>query len=801
MALCLSISFWADAQVTIQFVSSEDYQPIEKVVIFSEDKRFSTVSDVEGICTIDANLKEEEILLIQHISFLEETILFKDLQKQQQFVLIPKAIELEELVIGVSKTEERRAEISNQIDLIKPEEIQLNNPQTSADLLTQTGNVYIQKSQMGGGSPVIRGFEANKVLIAVDGVKLNNAIYRGGHLQNVITIDPGILERAEVVYGPGSLIYGSDAIGGVMHFVTKNPRFSKDGGFSIEGNAMLRMASANNEKTAHIDVSSSFGKWASLSSISFSDFDDLMIGKKRSDEEGTWGQLPYWVTTQNGYDESIENTNPNVLRGTAYHQLDILQKIIYKPNEQHRFTLNAQYSTSSEIPRFDRLNDLVEGDAATRPQPKWTRWSYGPQNRLLASLQHRFTSNDHLAFNNLTTTLAYQKIDEDRIKRKFAGDQTVHNEEDVSVFSLNSDAQKSLNEKNQIQYGIEYTHNIVGSDAYSTQEGLRLEPYVLTRYPDEGGTMTTASAYVRHKMTWNGKLSFSDGLRFSFNRLTADFSDEVNIPEKSFRGNFNALTGAVGLTYRLTKDTRLTANTGTGFRAPNIDDSGKFFDPQDGMLVVPNFNIKPEYVLNADLGIQHKIAHIAQIQVDAFYNYLFNAIVRRATTLNGKDSLVFDGLNSKVFSNQNAGKAVVFGFSAQVDINFSKYLLGYVNHNFTKGRDLTEEVPLGHIPPQFGEVGFRWKHPKVEASAYIRYNGTKPEEFYSPFGEDKESEALNELYTPAWNTLNFKFNYPVSKYISVSGGVENILDTHYKPFSSGISGSGRNFILALRSSF
>jgi len=251
----------------------------------------------------------------------------------------------------------------------------------------------------------------------------------------------------------------------------------------------------------------------------------------------------------------------------------------------------------------------------------------------------------------------------------------------------------------------------------------------------------------------------------------------------------------------------LLANAGTGFRAPNIDDSGKFFDPQDGMVVVPNFNIKPEYIINADLGIHHNIANIAQLKLDAFYNYLFNAIVRRPSALNNTDSLVFDGLRSKIFSNQNAGKAIVFGFSARADIRFGKHLSTYFNHNYTRGKDLTEAVPLGHIPPQFGEAGFKFKyskHPKrskIEATIYIRYNGTKPEELYSPFGEDKESEALNKLYTPAWNTLNLKFNSKINNKLSISGGIENILNQHYKPFSSGISGPGRNFILALRSSF
>lgn len=789
------------AQSTITFLSSDTYQPIEKVAVYNKSKTFSTVSNEKGICTINKDIKDGEILYIQHISFLNEEIPAKELRSKKEYLLIPESVELEELIIAVSKSEERLEEISNKIDIIKASDLKLSNPQTSADLLTQTGNVYIQKSQMGGGSPVIRGFEANKVLIAVDGIKLNNAIYRGGHLQNVITIDPSIIERTEVVYGPGSLIYGSDAIGGVMHFVTKTPKFSKNENFKFNGNATIRTSTANKEKTAHLDFSSGFGKLAFLSSISYSNFGDLKIGGNRKAEEGEWGQLPYMVSSANGYDENIENPDPDVLSSTGYSQLDILQKIVFKANEQNTWLANLQYSTSSEIPRFDKLNDIITTNGLTRPQPKWSKWSYGPQNRLLTSLQHRFAANKHNLFNSLSTTLAYQKIDEDRLKRKFNSAQTVVNEEDVHVLSLNMDAQKALTDKHNIQYGIELTHNQVGSDAYTLEEEQRQYDYVLTRYPDEGSSMSTASVYVRHKLKQSKKLHISDGLRYSFNRLTANFSDAVNIPEKTFKGNFNALTGAFGLTYLLTSHTRLLSNVGTGFRAPNIDDSGKFFDPQDGIVVVPNFNIKPEYIINADIGVRHKIAEVAQLKVDVFYNYLYNAIVRRPTSLNNSDSLLFDGIKAKVFSNQNAGRAIVYGLSAGLNLNFGKLFSGYFNHNYTRGKDMTEQVPLGHIPPQFGEAGLKFKHSKIDIALFIKYNGTKPEDLYSPFGEDKESEALNELYTPGWQTFNFKFNTKLNDYISISGGVENIFDQHYKPFASGISGPGKNFILALRSSF
>ena len=128
--------------------------------------------------------------------------------------------------MSVSKWEQQRKDIPQKIVSINAQSIAFGNSQTSADLLQQSGQVFVQKSQLGGGSPMIRGFATNRVLLSVDGVRMNNAIFRGGNVQNVLSIDPFSIKNTEIIFGPGSVIYGSDAIGGVMNFYTKAPRFS-----------------------------------------------------------------------------------------------------------------------------------------------------------------------------------------------------------------------------------------------------------------------------------------------------------------------------------------------------------------------------------------------------------------------------------------------------------------------------------------------------------------------------------------------------------------------------------------------
>src|SRR5210317_41068 len=174
--------------------------------------------------------------------------------------------------MSVSKWEQQQKDVPQKIIGINAQNIAFNQPQTAADLLQQSGNVYVQKSQLGGGSPMIRGFAANRLLLSVDGVRMNNAIFRGGNLQNVIALDPFSIENTEVTLGSGSVIYGSDAIGGVMSFYTQSPKLSYSDSLQFRSNAVVRYSSANNENTGHFDFNLGFKKWAFITNATYSNF-------------------------------------------------------------------------------------------------------------------------------------------------------------------------------------------------------------------------------------------------------------------------------------------------------------------------------------------------------------------------------------------------------------------------------------------------------------------------------------------------------------------------------------------------
>ncbi|MFZ9214130.1 MAG: TonB-dependent receptor plug domain-containing protein, partial [Sediminibacterium sp.] len=150
---------------------------------------------------------------------------------------------LNDIVVYANKFPEKAGKIAQTISVIRDQNaIQLQA--NTGDVLLNSGQVFVQKSQQGGSSPIIRGFEASRILLSVDGIRLNNAIYRAGHLQNIITIDNMVLDRVEIIYGPSSTLYGSDALGGAVNMITKDPILSASKKTVFNGSSTLRYASA-----------------------------------------------------------------------------------------------------------------------------------------------------------------------------------------------------------------------------------------------------------------------------------------------------------------------------------------------------------------------------------------------------------------------------------------------------------------------------------------------------------------------------------------------------------------------------
>lgn len=771
-------------------------ESLEAVTFNSNQPKLSTVTNQSGIANL-TEFKYAKKIYIRMLGYETQTLSYNQIERQGfKLYLTPENTSLNEVVLSASKWEETKKSIPNSIVTFKPKDIILANPQTTADLLTNTGKVFVQKSQLGGGSPMIRGFATNRVLINVDGIRMNNAIFRSGNVQNVISIDANSIQNTEVILGPGTVIYGSDAIGGVMNFYTFEPKFSPEGQ-DYFGNVMSRWSSANNEKTLHFDLNVSSKKWAFVTSASFSDFEDLRMGNHGPDAY----TRPDYVQTINGLDEIVINDNREMQVASGYNQINFIQKIAFKPNDFWNFTYAFHYSTTSDFNRYDQLLRRRNGNL------RFAEWYYGPQEWTMHHLKINYTKGNKW-FDRAQFNAGFQQFEESRHNRNFNGLTRNTNIENVDAYSANVDFIKKFGSKNRISYGLEYILNNVNSIGFQKNIETQETENAPSRYPD-GSKWKSMAAYLQYENKLTDKFTFQSGVRFNQIWLDASFDKTfVDYPFDETKINTSAFTGSVGFTYLAAKNTALFFNAGTAFRSPNVDDVGKIYESTPGNLVVPNPNLEYEYAYNAEIGIQQKIGKSISFDITGFYTHVIDALVRRNFTLNGESTIEFQGEVSNIQAIQNAAKANVYGIQAGLNVELLPYLHWKTNANWTKGEeelDNGETAPLRHAAPFFGDSRLSLKTNKWTTDLFVVYNSKIKAEDLAPSEVEKDYlyavDTNGNPYVPSWYTLNLKSVYKLNETWSFSGGIENITDQRYRPYSSGITAAGRNFILAVRTAF
>ena len=761
--------------------------PIEDVFIYSKDH--SSITDKHGKADL-SKFSRKDSIVFQHTSYQIHVTSIDQLKESAFHVALqPSTILLGEISIAANRWEQSKDEIAYEVVQLDPEIANQYQPQTTADLLGTSGKVFIQKSQLGGGSPMIRGFAANRVLLVLDNVRLNNAIYRSGNLHNIISLDANSLKKTEVILGPGSVIYGSDAIGGVIHFHSKQ-NDTKD---SIQPrlNVLSRYATASNEKTGHIDGNWNIGKLRMHTGFTYSDYNHLRMGSRGPDEY----LKKMNAVRRNGRDTIVFNRNDEIQNPTGFNQFNIEQHFSLDLNASNDLNYSFFYSESSDIPRYDRLLEILDGTL------RFAQWEYGPQKWVMHHVSWSHNRENAIA-DNFNIHFAFQEFNESRHDRRFKSEWLRNRFEAVDLYSVNADFRKQL-ESLELFYGGELTYNQISSFANTQNIETNEWNDLSSRYPD-GATMQTSSVYMSGNYSISNILNIQGGFRYAIHELAADIDTTYfPFPFTRIKQSNDALSGSLGASYMFHENWTIKSNLSSGFRSPNIDDAAKIFDSEPGNVVVPNPQLKAEQAINTELSLEYK-TNTTQLSVTGFYSWMNNALVRGDFTLLGADSIFYDGELSQVQAVINADNAKILGLETQIELELLKGFKIRSQHNITRGEEDNGQT-LRHVVPIFGRAELQWVRKAIETATYIRYQGE-----ISNHNMAESEQAKTHIYilddaglpySPAWMTLNWRGKYRISDELSANVVLENILDKRYRPYSSGIVAPGLNLSLSLRGSF
>ena len=779
-------------------VKDEDGNPVPAAIVRNKTGT-ARMTDLEGRLHLDSLIRQGDTLEIRSMGFGTRSVAMPEPYLDMEVQLAAASVNLSEVVVAAA-VPTRQKMGAETVSRISANAISREASANAATLLRESGQVMVQQSQQGGGSPVLRGFEANRILLVVDGVRLNNAIYRSGHLQNAMTVDPFAVSEVEVRHGAGSVQFGSDALGGVIHYRTRNPAW-KEGS---KARAQTGFSSASRGTMFHADAEAAQGKWATFTSVTHKRYSDLRMGRWRPHGDTEWGQVPWVVLTEidglTATDVADSNTVEHLQPGTGYNQTDVVQKVRFGSMERH-VELNLQHSTSSNVPRFDRLNDLTSEGG-----PKWAQWDYGPQRRSLVSFRFR---SRFRGWGNMTFTPYWQKVEESRWKARFGSQDREVQKEDVDLLGAQLDMDYSLGPWN-ISYGAHWDHHRVHSAAWMERraDSQRLAQSVLTRYPNGGATMGSVSVYGGAARSWKS-IKIHGAARYTRGWLDARFQALEGFPLADLGAgpfsnvgyNRGALTGSATLRWQGHNQWRGHATLASAFRNPNVDDVGKV-RAKDGFAIVPADSLRPERLHSVEIGgFWRNRNHRFSVQASGFATVLKDAIQAVDTSFVSSDgmvieTLVVEGDTNLIQVNANVGRASIIGLQWQARYKVSGgWRLG-ATLNITRGRN-GQGASLSHIPPAFGMASASRTGEWLTFNARLHWSGWKRLEDYGPGNTDNPAEATAEG-TPAWWTAGIDFDARLSERVTLSMGLHNLMDRHYKVFSSGISAPGRDWRVGLR---
>jgi outer membrane receptor protein involved in Fe transport len=662
-----------------------------------------------------------------------------------------RAVDPSKEVIQITGTrlDSEAVSVSAPVQVIDGRELSERAPEVLTDALREAPNIQIQTTTVGQGSPYVRGLTGSAVLNLVDGMRLNHAIYRSSPNPYLALVDSHAARRIEIVRGPASVLYGSDAMGGVIQVVTRKPEF-ETADWKLRSGLDAGFRSAALSRTVYAELAAGREGFGVGAGFSYLAAEDLRGGGDTGRQEPT-------AYTMMGGDGSV----------------------LWKPAPGHRTTLDFQMLRQPETPRLD---ELVPGFGQTEPSSDL--WNYEPLERIFGHLQHRIEDGLPGVIDVLSFDVAVQQIRDDRRTRAHRSsiEYREHNRSRLLGF-----AGRGVSRPRTwlaLTWGAEAYFDEVSSEREEIDLDLGSARGIASRFPD-GSRMNSYGAYANAQIRFGKCFEGNAGIRYSH----VDTKIAATALTSRSAIHVDDVTGALGLLCKLGSSVRLMTNASRGFRAPNLFDLGTLGARPGNRFNVPSGDLDAEVIYTLDLGVEVSRPRFRGelFGFGSMYRDKIDSIFTGSVTPDGRDVVQSANVNRV----RLAGAEMRASFDLRDDLRLTGHVFWtWGEEEYTDG----DTQPADRIPPVQGRVGLRWApSDSLWLEAFARFAGRQDRLSV----RDVRDPRIDPSGTPGWATGNLRAGFAFGEHWRGTIGVENFTDASYREHGSGIQAPGVGVIAAL----
>ncbi|OGV62332.1 MAG: hypothetical protein A2283_10435 [Lentisphaerae bacterium RIFOXYA12_FULL_48_11] len=679
------------------------------------------------------------------------------------------AVSMGEVVVTASRVErDVQSEPSAVYRLDGTDGVIREGNRTTPNILEGVPSVMVQKTSYGQSSPYLRGFTGYRTLCLIDGIRLNNSVFRSGPNQYWNTIDPLSIGSYELVMGPGSVLYGSDAIGGVLNALTIDPP-EWTGEPLWERRLYYRGALAEDSNTGRIQ-----------------------IGGRVSDKLGFTGgySLKSFGDLRGGRDVGLQEH-------TGYDEQDFDAKLNYYINKDSTLTLGHQSVRVDDAWRTHRTIYSIDWEGLSRGDGKVESYD---QNRDLTYMKLHVNDMDGF-INGMNLTLSRHLQGEDlyRVKKD---DKIERQGFDVETWGATLQFE-SETELGQWVYGLDYYHDIVDSYGRKYDADGSLNKVEIQGGVADDAAYDIAGLFVQDTISClDGRLDVIPGFRYTFVSADANkVKDSVTGQRISINEDWQSAAGSLRFLVPVTDDRSHTfyANVSQGFRAPSLMDLTRYDIARSSEIEKTSPDLDPEHFVSFEIGFKSRISKLVS-QLSCYYTAIDDTIIRTPT------GRIID--NYVEVEKKNAGDGYVKGIEVLEKYHFTSQWSSWLSASLMDGRvdsyptstSGKERDYVSRLMPPTAEIGVRWQ---TESARYwCELEGDFAAEADKLSVEDKlDTQRIPPDGTPGYAVCHLRIGARLTSTLELNLALENILDEDYRIHGSGVNEPGRNLILTAVCSF